>query len=93
MGPSFLHLLILTLVLLLLFGPNTLRQVGRSIGQAIRGFKKGLSEPTEIDVTYSVESPSIDESPESLHPPANHRPAEENPSRSESHISPPKKPR
>jgi sec-independent protein translocase protein TatA len=50
MGFSFWHLLIITVIVLLLFGPNRLPSLGKSLGEAIRGFKKGLNED-EIDVT------------------------------------------
>lgn len=50
MGLSVWHLLIITVIVLLLFGPNRLPQLGKSIGEAIKGFKKGLGED-EIDVT------------------------------------------
>lgn len=43
-SPSFTHLLLLVLILLLFFGPNRLPQLGQSIGRAIRGFKDGLNE-------------------------------------------------
>ena len=42
-------LLILGLVLIV-FGPSRIPGLGKSLGQAIRGFKKGLNED-EIDVT------------------------------------------
>ena len=38
------------MIVLLLFGPNRLPTLGKSMGEAIRGFKKGL-EGDEIDVT------------------------------------------
>lgn len=41
---SFTHLLLLTVILLLFFGPSKLPQLGQSIGKAIRGFKEGLNE-------------------------------------------------
>lgn len=34
-----------------LFGAKRLPKMGRGIGEAIKNFKKGLSEPSEIDVT------------------------------------------
>jgi TatA/E family protein of Tat protein translocase len=43
-SPSFTHLLLLVLILLLFFGPSKLPQLGQSIGRAIRGFKEGLNE-------------------------------------------------
>ena len=39
------ELLVIFAVALLVFGPKRLPDIGRSIGEAIRGFKKSLSEP------------------------------------------------
>lgn len=50
MGLSFWHLIIILVIVLLLFGPNRLPTLGKSVGEAIRGFKKGL-DGDEIDVT------------------------------------------
>jgi sec-independent protein translocase protein TatA len=47
---SITHLLILGAVVLLFFGPSRLPKAGRAIGEAIRGFKKGIK-GDEIDVT------------------------------------------
>ena len=44
------QIIIVLAILLLLFGPSRLPNLGKSIGEAIRGFKKGISED-EIDVT------------------------------------------
>ncbi|WP_413581785.1 twin-arginine translocase TatA/TatE family subunit [Bdellovibrio sp. HCB288] len=41
---SLTHLLLIALVFLIFFGPSKLPQLGQSLGQAIRGFKKGLNE-------------------------------------------------
>jgi sec-independent protein translocase protein TatA len=41
---SLTHLLLIALVFLVFFGPSKLPQLGSSLGQAIRGFKKGLNE-------------------------------------------------
>ena len=35
----------------LLFGGKKLPELGKGMGEAIKNFKKGLSEPAEIDVT------------------------------------------
>jgi sec-independent protein translocase protein TatA len=37
------HLIILTLVALVLFGPKRLPEIGRSLGTAMRGLREGLS--------------------------------------------------
>jgi sec-independent protein translocase protein TatA len=44
-----LHLLVILLVALVVFGPGKLPQLGKSLGEAIRGFKKALEgdEPPE----------------------------------------------
>lgn len=44
------HWLVLAVILVIFFGPSRLPKAGRSIGEAIRGFKKGLK-GDEIDVT------------------------------------------
>ncbi|QDK45810.1 MULTISPECIES: twin-arginine translocase TatA/TatE family subunit [unclassified Bdellovibrio] len=48
---SLTHLLLIALVFLVFFGPSKLPQLGSSLGQAIRGFKKGLN---EIDADEKV---------------------------------------
>lgn len=48
---------------LLLFGPKRLPGLGKSLGEAIKGFKKGINEdPNEIDVTDSVKKEKIEDS-------------------------------
>ena len=44
MGPSIWQILIVLLIVLLLFGTKKLRNVGSDLGEAIKGFKKGLSD-------------------------------------------------
>jgi sec-independent protein translocase protein TatA len=51
---SLTHLLLLGLVLALVFGKNRLGDVGRSLGEGMRSFKKGLRGESDIDVTDSV---------------------------------------
>ncbi|MGE3386562.1 MAG: twin-arginine translocase TatA/TatE family subunit [Bdellovibrionales bacterium] len=48
---SIWHMVILLVIVLLVFGPSRLGDLGKSLGQAIRGFKKGMNEEPEIDVT------------------------------------------
>lgn len=54
MSLSLPQILIILVIVLLLFGPKRIPGLGKSLGQAIRGFKKGISED-EIDVTDSSE--------------------------------------
>lgn len=44
---SFWHILLLLLIVVILFGPSRLEQLGPSLGRAIRGFKEGLNGETE----------------------------------------------
>jgi len=41
---GFGEILVILALALLFFGPSKLPQLGASLGQAIKGFKKGLSE-------------------------------------------------
>ncbi|MCB0414982.1 MAG: twin-arginine translocase TatA/TatE family subunit [Bdellovibrionales bacterium] len=55
MSPSLWQIIIVIAIFAILFmGPKKIPSLGKSIGQAIRGFKKGLNED-EIDVTESSE--------------------------------------
>lgn len=42
---------ILIVILVVIFGASKLPQIGKGLGEAIRNFKKGVSEPPEINVT------------------------------------------
>jgi sec-independent protein translocase protein TatA len=42
---GFPELLVIFVIVLVLFGPGRLPDVGKAIGQALRGFKKALEEP------------------------------------------------
>ncbi len=54
MGLSIWHLLVLLAIILLFFGPSRLPGLSKSIGESIRGFKKGLKGEGDIDVTDSA---------------------------------------
>ena len=43
------EIILILVVALLFFGPSRLPSLGKSVGEAIRGFKKGLSGPPEDD--------------------------------------------
>ncbi len=49
-GFSILHLILVLVIVLVFFGPSRLPGLGKSLGEAIRGFKKGM-DGDEIDVT------------------------------------------
>ena len=44
MDLGFPEVLVILVLALLLFGPSKLPSLGRSMGEAIRGFKKGLND-------------------------------------------------
>ena len=41
---SLTHWIVILVILLVLFGPSKLPGLGKGMGEAIRGFKKGLNE-------------------------------------------------
>jgi sec-independent protein translocase protein TatA len=43
-------IILIGIIVLVLFGGSKLPQIGSGIGQAIRNFKKGISESEEIEV-------------------------------------------
>jgi sec-independent protein translocase protein TatA len=40
-----MHLLLILVIALIIFGPGKLPELGGSLGKAIRDFKKGIAEP------------------------------------------------
>jgi len=40
-----MHLIVILIIVLIIFGPGKLPELGNSIGKAIRGFKKSMEEP------------------------------------------------
>lgn len=60
-GLSGFHILLLAVILIVLFGPSRLPKAGQSIGEAIRGFKKGLN-GDEIDVTEQSRKANLNSS-------------------------------
>ncbi len=62
MGGIFqpMHLLVILVIVLIIFGPGKLPEFGSSIGKAIRGFKKSMDEPEEKSGNIS-ESKKIEE--------------------------------
>jgi len=50
------HLLILLLIILVLFGPSKLGDVGGAVGRAIHDFKKAMNEPASPSSSPTVPS-------------------------------------
>ncbi len=44
MTPSLPQILIVLAIVLIIFGPRKIPGIGKALGQAIRGFKKGVTE-------------------------------------------------
>jgi sec-independent protein translocase protein TatA len=42
-----MHLLVILVIVLIVFGPGKLPELGESLGKSIRGFKKAMSEKDE----------------------------------------------
>lgn len=55
------HLLILLLIILVIFGPSKLGDIGGALGKAIKDFKHSMSDEAESKPTVkSAEEPKID---------------------------------
>ncbi|HEY5595144.1 MAG TPA: twin-arginine translocase TatA/TatE family subunit [Nitrospiria bacterium] len=50
-GLGLPEIIIILVIVLIVFGVGKLPGIGSGFGKAIRGFKKGISESSEIDVT------------------------------------------
>jgi sec-independent protein translocase protein TatA len=57
-------IILLAVIVVVLFGATKLPQLGSGVGQAIRNFKKSMSEAQEIDVTPKKDSSEKEESPQ-----------------------------
>ena len=62
---SLWHILILLFIVLLLFGPSRLPNLGNSMGKAIRGFKEGLK---GLEEDQTPEERTAQKAPEALPP-------------------------
>ncbi len=45
-----MHLLLILVIVLIIFGPGKLPEIGEGLGKSIRGFKKAMSEKDEDKV-------------------------------------------
>jgi sec-independent protein translocase protein TatA len=55
------ELIIIALVVLLLFGATRLPKLGKSMGQSISGFKKGLKEGDEDEIVKVATAEPVEE--------------------------------
>lgn len=57
-----MHLIIVVGIVLLLFGPKKLPELGKGLGEAIRGFKQGMNEINERAAEKKPEEKSENQS-------------------------------
>lgn len=48
-GLGLPEIIVILVIVLIVFGVGRLPEIGSGLGKAIRGFKKGMTEPNEID--------------------------------------------
>ncbi|HXW85615.1 MAG TPA: twin-arginine translocase TatA/TatE family subunit [Candidatus Binataceae bacterium] len=48
------HLIVILAIVLIIFGPSKLGDVGGAMGKAIRDFKKAMNEPDDVAKTTSA---------------------------------------
>ncbi|MEK2646042.1 twin-arginine translocase TatA/TatE family subunit [Bdellovibrio sp. BCCA] len=63
MNLGWTEILLIGGIALLLFGPSKLPGLGRSMGEAIRGFKKGLNEDASQEREVGKQIPQNQEQP------------------------------
>lgn len=61
---SLIHWVVVLLVVVLVFGPRRLPELGSSIGEAIRNFKKGLDSSKELPPEKPADDPSRTNKPD-----------------------------
>ncbi len=50
-----MHLLIILVVVLVIFGPGKLPELGSSLGKAIKGFKQAMNDPGKPETKQDTE--------------------------------------
>lgn len=60
MSVGIWQILVILLIVVVLFGYKRLPEIGGGLGKAVRNFKKGFSEPDEIDITNKTGSTGPD---------------------------------
>jgi sec-independent protein translocase protein TatA len=59
-GLGMPELIIIMVIVVLIFGAGKLPEIGGAIGKTIKGFKKSMKEPDEIDITPGGDQGSPD---------------------------------
>jgi sec-independent protein translocase protein TatA len=52
------HLILILVIVLIVFGPGKLPEVGGSLGKSIREFKRGFSPDSDVEAKPAVTEPS-----------------------------------
>jgi sec-independent protein translocase protein TatA len=55
-----MHIVLILAIAAVLFGPGKLPELGRGLGEAIRGFKEGLNQKTEPKPDEKSEHAAVD---------------------------------
>lgn len=55
---SITHILLISAIALIFFGPSRLPALGQALGRSINGFKKGLSEVGDEQIAKQLEQPA-----------------------------------
>jgi sec-independent protein translocase protein TatA len=57
-----MHMLVILVIVLVIFGPGKLPELGAGLGKSIREFKKAMSDPDRLLENKPVESTKTEES-------------------------------
>lgn len=55
------HLVVILLIILIIFGPSKLGNVGGALGKAIKDFKKAMNEPDQPSEAKTVVTAKVEE--------------------------------
>ncbi|HXX80256.1 MAG TPA: twin-arginine translocase TatA/TatE family subunit [Thermodesulfovibrionales bacterium] len=56
-----MHLVVILVIVLIIFGPSRLAELGGSLGKAIKDFKKGISSDNDAVIDVKKEAAKSDE--------------------------------
>jgi len=65
-----LHIAILVIIILVVFGAKRLPEIGRSLGEGMRGFKDSISGDSSSSQTLPPPAPPVPPAPPAANPPA-----------------------